>query len=361
MPLLSFSSGSSSRRVCHLYNRSKILALAVLICLPLGLLSLPQGITEEISKEPAQFIISSWSYPDEYGQGIEHITYDQNSTGAWLPFAQFGSPDAFVNTTPNLATDGGGDPEETGDYTDTHQIASAMFTLDASSPYEAQLMLVFADIPTLTESNFVSVSINLYAQTFSTDGSVTTKDFLVYSRDGPALVKNGEIYDCGFGEDYGWTNVTLTDPNYFNFLTQGVTFYAQCADDSLITVSFKYAEVTFAYQLLEGEERGRYYYDSSDVTFDLEYVGSAIRLTVYSWLNSAITGATDTNDGKNYQQHNVVVTASNGTILFSQQNFTYVTAYDIEPMYYYQYEVILNFLPQAGDIYIVAVTYEFWW
>jgi len=72
-----------------LYNRSKILALAVLICLPLGLLSLPQGITEEISKEPAQFVISGWDYPDEYGQGIYATWFYENSTGAWNPVGDY--------------------------------------------------------------------------------------------------------------------------------------------------------------------------------------------------------------------------------------------------------------------------------
>ena len=32
----------------------------------------------------AQFIISSWSYPDEYGQGVYGVTPYQNSTGSFL-------------------------------------------------------------------------------------------------------------------------------------------------------------------------------------------------------------------------------------------------------------------------------------
>jgi len=84
-----------------LYNRSKILALAVLICLPLGLLSLPQGITEEISKQPAKFVISSWVDDDGYGQGISAIYMHENSTGAWEPFT---SPAYILSTDSNTIT-----------------------------------------------------------------------------------------------------------------------------------------------------------------------------------------------------------------------------------------------------------------
>jgi len=33
----------------------------------------------------AQFVLASWDYPDEYGQGIESIAITENSTGSWLP------------------------------------------------------------------------------------------------------------------------------------------------------------------------------------------------------------------------------------------------------------------------------------
>jgi len=85
-----------------LYNRSKILALAVLLCLPLGLLSLPQGITEEISKEPATFIISSWDYPDEYGQGIWGMKFWENSTGAWVDAPYYTDIGQFYYVSPGI-------------------------------------------------------------------------------------------------------------------------------------------------------------------------------------------------------------------------------------------------------------------
>ena len=68
-----------------MYNRSKILAFAVLICLPLSLLAtIPIYNNEEVSKEPAKFVLAGWSYPDEYGQGIYMFRFYENSTGSWV-------------------------------------------------------------------------------------------------------------------------------------------------------------------------------------------------------------------------------------------------------------------------------------
>ncbi len=83
-----------------------------------------------------------------------------------------------------------------------------------------------------------------------------------------------------------------------------------------------------------------------------------IKLKCWTYFNSTLTGAEDTNDGKNYQQHSVTVTSAGQTI-FSQQNFTYSNAYPEEdPMWVYAYDVVLNFLPVSGAIYTVTVTYE---
>jgi hypothetical protein len=84
-----------------------------------------------------------------------------------------------------------------------------------------------------------------------------------------------------------------------------------------------------------------------------------IRLNVWCWLNSTLVGIDNTNEGKLYIRHNVTVVQNNGTIVFSQQNFTYSNAYpDADPMFYYSYNEVLNFVPVAGEIYTVTVTYE---
>lgn len=86
--------------------------------------------------------------------------------------------------------------------------------------------------------------------------------------------------------------------------------------------------------------------------------GASMKLRADTLLNSTLTGATDLADGQNYQRHNVTVTCA-GNMIFSQANFTYEDSDDLSaPMYYYEYYVILNFIPEHGQIYIVTVTYE---
>ena len=87
-----------------------------------------------------------------------------------------------------------------------------------------------------------------------------------------------------------------------------------------------------------------------------------IRLRVFAWMNNSLVGATDLEDGWNYQRLNVTVTIDNGTTVFSQQNFTTFVKYDTyDPMWSYQYYVILNFLPDYGWIYTATITYEIYW
>jgi len=86
--------------------------------------------------------------------------------------------------------------------------------------------------------------------------------------------------------------------------------------------------------------------------------GVAMKLRVHCCLNSTLTGAIDLDDGQNYHRHNVTVTTA-GTTIFSQQNITYYDDYEpIDEIYCYIYEVVLNFLPEQGQIYTIAITYE---
>jgi len=115
---------------------------------------------------------------------------------------------------------------------------------------------------------------------------------------------------------------------------------------------------TGAWLPLSDADSGKDYDEDSSIEFS--DIGASIRLTVYTWFNSTLTGAPNFTLGKNYHQHNVIVSIPNGTILFSQQNFTYggcAPAID-PPLWYYHYVVVLNFLPERGNIYTVTVTYE---
>ena len=92
-------------------------------------------------------------------------------------------------------------------------------------------------------------------------------------------------------------------------------------------------------------------------------VSVAIKLICYTFFNSTLTGASTSAEGKNYQRHNVTVTDLADVIVFSQQNFTYVsvdTGID-PPLWFYGYSVILNFLPTYGEVYTVTVSYEIYY
>ena len=101
-----------------------------------------------------------------------------------------------------------------------------------------------------------------------------------------------------------------------------------------------------------GNER---YYETS--TFDWN-ASLFIKLISWTHFNNTLVGAINEADGQNYQLHNVTVTNARTTV-FSQENFTYVTVQDIGfPLWTYAYEVVLNFIPEQGQIYTVTVTYE---
>ncbi len=57
----------------------------------------------------AQFVIASWDYPDEYGQGIELVYIHENSTGSWVAvldpaFVSWNEDSTIeINATPNTA------------------------------------------------------------------------------------------------------------------------------------------------------------------------------------------------------------------------------------------------------------------
>ena len=99
------------------------------------------------------------------------------------------------------------------------------------------------------------------------------------------------------------------------------------------------------------------YYDPT--TFEIN-ASSAIRFKLLCAFNATLTGAVSVEDGKNYLQHSVTVTDSSDTVVFTQQNFTYIEGVDEGEggIYDYEYQVDLNFITEHGQIYTAIVTYE---
>jgi len=203
-------------------------------------------------------ILAQQYLPSEYGDiSSDSIT----SFSETLPDDTLFYPDSFVNTTPNLAIDGSGLPSPTGTYENTHQISSAFYTVDTSSPYACYLILEFS-LP--VQYALDSVSINVYGNTYSVDTSVTSHVLQVFN--GTDYVTYGEIYDAGGGSSYDWTNYTITDPQFYPSNT--VTIKAYCTDDALLTLILAYAEVTFSYMTLADDEHyAEGFTDVSDIEF----------------------------------------------------------------------------------------------
>jgi len=105
-----------------------------------------------------------------------------------------------------------------------------------------------------------------------------------------------------------------------------------------------------------------YQYDDSDAHYFQWNASVFIKLRVVTWINATLLGLTGAgehySDGIPYFRHNVTVTTLDETI-FTKSNFTYTfgSTY-FTPMWYYEYDVILDFLPLEGYTYTVTITYE---
>jgi len=70
-------------------NTRKTLGSIVIGLIVIGLIASTIPQTNSPADNPpakAQFVLTSWNYPDEYGQGIYNIRPQENSSGAWLNF-----------------------------------------------------------------------------------------------------------------------------------------------------------------------------------------------------------------------------------------------------------------------------------
>lgn len=107
---------------------------------------------------------------------------------------------------------------------------------------------------------------------------------------------------------------------------------------------------------------GGYHDYTEDHIYDWKISGS-IKIICYTWFDSELAEVSTTNEGKLSQRHNISVTQFNGSTVFSQQNFTYVSVDDgiDPPLWFYGYEVILDFVLAVGEYYTVTINYEVYW
>ena len=110
------------------------------------------------------------------------------------------------------------------------------------------------------------------------------------------------------------------------------------------------------------EELAAFYWCSPSMSDHYTYNvtgGASLKVRVDTTLNATLTGATNLEDGKNYFRTNVTVTCL-GITVFSQQNLTSLVNEDdaSDPIYYYEYDVVLDFILVSGQFYTVTVLYE---
>ena len=73
-------------------KHKKYLLVIGILTITLSLLAMP------IPQAKAQFVISTWSFPDTHGQGLDAISYYENSTGSWLLVGGFGPQLTYYST-----------------------------------------------------------------------------------------------------------------------------------------------------------------------------------------------------------------------------------------------------------------------
>ena len=107
---------------------------------------------------------------------------------------------------------------------------------------------------------------------------------------------------------------------------------------------------------------GAIYYFNETNSFEWE-VGYGIKLQIYAWMNSTLTGASDLADGLNYLRMNVTVTGLLGAVLDDQPEIdNYYSSSNWDPLIWlYGFYVVLDILPVQGYIYRVTITYEVYW
>lgn len=101
--------------------------------------------------------------------------------------------------------------------------------------------------------------------------------------------------------------------------------------------------------------------DTAIVPIGIE-IGDNISLAVFVWLNGTVAGISSNEEGMTVIRHSIVVSTATNASVWSQQNFTHIVdgGEAWAPMYFYRYDVILDFTFVAATTYTVVVTYEIW-
>lgn len=168
-------------------------------------------------------------------------------------------------------------------------------------------------------------------------GSVDTENY-----DARSLYAGFGQYSSGNGNIYGvWDNFTVIDST-FTYPQDGMGF-------DKIDV---YVDEVFAQTLYDMDQK-------TNPALYVNVTASNITLFIDCWLNATTCGITTVAEGQDIIRHNLTITATGGTVVFSKENLTYITGADYGAnVFLYQYSILLDFALVSGEIYSITITYD---
>ena len=188
----------------------------------------------------------------------------------------------------------------------------------------------------LGDQTFVEIQ-NIATQSIIYSGYTTTESY-----DATSLYAGFGQYCSGDGSIIGvWDDFIIFDST-FTYSVDGTGFSRIDA----------YLDESFAKTLYDMDE-------GYDRILDIDVTVTNITLVIDCWLNSTTYGVSTIAEGKNIIRHMINVTSTNGTIVFSQANLTYISGFDYgDNVFLYQYWIQLDFTIISSNIYTVVLTYE---
>ena len=189
----------------------------------------------------------------------------------------------------------------------------------------------------------------------------------VYIQDISAYPTYPVIYS-GYTTTTGVYNATVLYAGFGEYSTGAGDINANWDHFAIIDSTFTYPENGTGFNKIDAyvdEVFTQTLYDmdgGADSILSIAESVTNITLLVSCWLNSTTYGVSTLAEGKNIIRQNITVTATNRTIVFSQNNLTYISATDYgDDVFLYQYSVQLDFTIISGNIYTVVLTYEIYY
>ena len=87
-------------------------------------------------------------------------------------------------------------------------------------------------------------------------------------------------------------------------------------------------------------------------------VSQAMKIRIWVSLNKTLVGVSSLADGENYFRVKITITDSLDAEVFTQQNMTNYQSFSDSDLFWYQPEIIPDFLPLSGEEYTITFLYE---